>query len=350
MSVFTVSNVKITGISACVPKNKIATGTYKNFSKEEKELFIKTTGIEFRRVAEAGVTSSDLCAKSAEELLRKLNWDRSEIETLVFVTQTPDYLIPCTSTILQDRLSLPKSCMTIDINLGCSGYVYGLATAASLISNTSGKKGLLLVGDIASRTVSEEDKSVAPIFSDAGSATALQHAEGENMHFNLQSDGSGYDAIITPDGGMKSPFSAHSLKMQQVEDGIKRNRLHTILNGVEVFNFSLREVAPNVRELLEYIDKSTDEIDYFVFHQANQLMNNAICRKLKFEKNKMPLSLKEFGNTSCATVPVTMVSELQNELENRSLSLVLSGFGVGLSWGSAVVNTCQIACPEMIEI
>ena len=170
-----------------------------------------------------------------------------------------------------------------------------------------GKKGLLLVGDVSTSTLSDADKSVAPLFSDAGSATALEWKNGEMMHFNLQSDGAGYDAIIIPEGGMEKPFSQKSLDKKEIEPGIKRSGLDVILNGVRVFNFSLREVAPNVNQLLETARIEKKAVDYFVFHQANKLMNESIRRKLKLPPEKVPYSLHDFGNTSCATVPLSLI-------------------------------------------
>lgn len=351
MPIASIDGIKLSGIAASVPKNIESNRDYPFSSDKEKELFIKTVGIENRRVAPVGLTASDLCIACGEELIEKLNVDKGDIKVLVFVSQTPDYLIPPTSTILQDKLNLPKDCIALDINLGCSGYVYGLFVVSSLMQTLNARKGLLLVGDVSTSCLSSEDKSTAPIFSDAGSATLLEAESKENrIYFNLQNDGSGFEAISIPDGGMRNPFKDESLEVKEIEKGIRRNATHLIMQGMEVFNFSLREVAPNIKALLSETGIDKEEIDYYVLHQANKLMNESIRKKLGIDPEKLPLSLNDFGNTSSASIPITMVTELGDDLRSKDLKLVLSGFGVGLSWGSAIVETKKITCLPLIEV
>lgn len=348
---FTVSGIKLSGLAVSVPKQKVSNHDYPFATVKEKELFIKTTGIENRRIAPEGLTASDLCFEAAEKLLLEMQFDKSEIGVLLFITQTPDWIIPPTAIRLQHRLALQKSCIALDINLGCSGYVYGLSVMSSLLKTTGAKKGLLLVGDVSSSVVSEKDKSTSPIFSDAGSATVLEVCGDENkIHFSLHNDGEGYNAIIIPDGGMKSKFTPSSVEFQKISDGIERNKTHLIMNGVDVFNFSLREVAPDAKQLLAFCGKETKDVDYFVFHQANLLMNEAIRKKLALVPEKVPYSLKDFGNTSSASIPITLVTQLRYRLTNEKLSLLLSGFGVGLSWGTAILETDKMTCLPLIQI
>ncbi|RLD36019.1 MAG: ketoacyl-ACP synthase III, partial [Bacteroidetes bacterium] len=195
-------------------------------------------------------------------------------------------------------------------------------------------------------------KSTYPLFGDAGTATALEYVPGApDMAFNLQTDGSGYEAIIIPDGGIRNFATKEtSFEYEDIAEGISRNKFHIALNGEEVFNFSLREVAPNIRALLEYSGMELEVIDYFVTHQANKLMNESIRKKLKIDPAKYPYSIRNFGNTSSASIPLTIVTALQDEVTGKELKLLLSGFGVGLSWGSAVINTDKIFCPALIEI
>lgn len=351
MPIASIDGIKLSGLAASVPKDIQSNRDYPFSTEREKELFIKTVGIEERRVAPVGLTASDLCFEAAEQLIDKLGCPREEIKVLVFVSQTPDYLIPPTSTILQDRLGLQKDCIALDINLGCSGYVYGLFMVASFMKSLSAKKGLLLVGDVSTSCLSSEDKSTAPIFSDAGSATLLEKTDSsEIMHFNLKNDGSGYEAISIPDGGMRNPFTEASLKVEDLEKGIKRNATHLIMRGLEVFNFSQREVVPNVNELIEALSQNTEAYDYFVFHQANRLLNEAIRKKLGLSPEQVPYSLKHFGNTSSASIPITLVTEIREALEQKNLNLVLSGFGVGLSWGSVNLKTEKLTCLPLLEI
>ncbi|MDX2362353.1 MAG: ketoacyl-ACP synthase III [Crocinitomicaceae bacterium] len=327
MAVFSISNTKIVGVSAAIPKKEASNLDLMGMSEQEIQLLIKTTGIDKRRIANEETSASDLCLKAAEKLLDDLKWQKEEIEILIFVSQTPDYQIPGTSMILQQKLGLPNTCMALDINQGCAGYVVGLATMTSMMSASQLKKGLLLVGDTITQLLQEGDNSTVPIFSDAGSATAIEFdANAEDMHFNLQTDGSKYDAIIMEKGG------------------------HMKMRGHDIFTFGLKEVSPNLERLFEHSQRSKEEVDHFVFHQANKLLNESIRKKMDIPSEKVPMTLHKYGNTSCATIPLTIVSELQQEVQQKNVNLVLSGFGVGLSWGSAFVNISDIQCPKLIEI
>ncbi len=321
-----------------------------NFGTEsEKQLFIKTVGIRYRRIAEKGTTASDLCIAAANKLMEQIGWERSEIKILIFISQTPDYQIPFTASIIQDKLSLTKDCMAFDINLGCSGYVYGLSIAASLLNSLSAGKALLLVGDCSSHCISTNDKSVTPLFSDAGSATALEKKEGETMSFNLQTDGNEFDDIIIQDGGMKSPFSSDSLLYKEIEPGINRAAINMSLDGLKIFNFALREIPGNVNNLLAHSIIDVAEIETAFFHQANLLMNESIRKKLKINADKVPYSLYEFGNTSSASIPITICNKLHNK-ETKPKTVLLCGFGVGLSWGSAIADLSSAKILPIIEV
>ena len=327
MALIRTQNVKIAGVSAAIPSNEQSNQELSDMSQESIDLLIQTTGIHSRRVAPKSLTTSDMCFASAEKLLNELRWDRNEIEILILVTQTPDQPIPGSSMILQERLGLPKSCMAMDLNQGCAGYIYGLSTIMSLMSASKLKKGLLLVGDTITHLLDENDQSTVPIFSDAGTATALVYDEAaEEALFNLQTDGKGCDAI------------------QQKRGECMR------MNGHQVFHFGLKEVVPNVKTTLEEKGLSVDEIDQFVFHQANKLLNESIRKKLKIPTEKVPYTLNELGNTSCATIPLTIVKALKNELESNENTCLLAGFGVGLSWGSGVVNFSDCVLPDLIEM
>ena len=349
MPIFSVPNIKISGIAACTPSNIVDNQAYKFSSETEKELFIKTVGIRYRRIVQNNVTASDLCITAAKNLLESLKWDVSEVKILVFISQTPDYLIPYTSSILQEKLGLSKDCMAFDINLGCSGYVYGLSIASSLLNNLNSGKALLLVGDCSSTCISDKDKSVTPLFSDAGSASALEKKSGELMSFNLQTDGKEFDDIIIEDGGMKSPFTSDSLLYKEIEPGMERNRMQMKLDGMKIFNFALREIPKNVLDLYTYANKKNEEISAAVFHQANLLLNESVRRKLKIEASKVPYSLYEYGNTSSASIPLTICHQYSINKATPSLSL-LCGFGVGLSWGSCLANLSSAKILPIIEV
>jgi len=350
MALFSIPCTRIAGIAASVPATREETGDYRWISQREREQFTRTVGVESRRVVTKGTTTSDLCLAAARRLISDLAWKPEEIGIVLFVSQTRDYLIPATGGILQDRLGLPHSAIALDIHQGCSGYVYGLAVISSLMNTTGIGKGLLLAGDISSRNTSYRDKSTYPLFGDAGAATALELSETSfPMHFNLEGDGSGFDAIIIPDGGIRNGLSRSSFTYKKQGKGVYRNNLQVALDGMKVFNFSLREVVPNVKELLNNTNLTMDSVDHLVFHQANKLINESLRKLLKVEASKIPSSLRQFGNTSSASIPLTMVSELAGELASGKLTLLLSAFGIGLSWGSVLVETERIICPGVLE-
>jgi 3-oxoacyl-[acyl-carrier-protein] synthase III len=350
MAVFSIPNIKMAGISAAVPRTEVSNLDYKWVSMKDREMLVKTVGVEKRRVAEQGTATSDLCFAAAEKLIAELGWEKQDIQLLVFISQSRDFIIPSTSGILQDRLGLPHSCVAYDIGLGCSGWVYGVSSMASMMFASKIKKGLLLVGDISTLTASYRDKSTYPLFGDAATATAFEYDENAApINFNLESDGSGYDAIIIPDGGMRNFISKKSFDYKKYGSGIYRNRLQIALNGIEVFNFALREVVPNVKRLLLDTSKTTADYDYFVFHQANLLMNETIRKMLKLDKEKVPYTIRKYGNTSSASIPLTIVSELREQISNGKVKLATCGFGVGLSWGTVTMEVENVVCPPVID-
>jgi 3-oxoacyl-[acyl-carrier-protein] synthase-3 len=346
-----IKNVRIRGISACVPEKTVENRNYPFFGEGEYEKFITSVGIERRRIVEPGICTSDLCFAAADKLIVELGWQRNEIELLIFVSHTADYKLPATSCILQNRLKLPVSCMTLDITLGCSGYIHGLSVISSLMATGNLKKCLLLAGNTQSSYASFEDKSVYPLFADAGTATALEYDQkAAEMYFHFGTDGSGFESIIVPDGGCRNPVNETSFKMIDYGDGIKRSRLHEGLDGLEVFSFGILRAPQSVNQVLDEYKISKESIDYFLFHQANKFMIERIRKKLNLPAEKVPYNIKDFGNTSCATIPLLMVTDLQKELTEQKLNLLLCGFGVGLSWGSGVISTEKIICPDLIEI
>lgn len=351
MAFLNVKNVKVSGLSACVPsKSEENRGLSVFDSLDDSEKFIASTGVERRRLADDQTTTADMCFHAAEKLIQDLNWDKDDIECLIFVTQTPDYILPATSCILQDRLALPEECYTLDISLGCSGWVYGMSVISNLLSSGSIKKGLLLCGDTTLKPVSKLDKSAYPLFGDAGTATALEFCEDETINFHLATDGSGYEAIIIPDGGYRNPFAESSLVYEEIEKGISRNKLQTILNGMDVFSFGITKAPQTIKKLTAALDISVNDIDYFSFHQANLFMNEKIRKKLKLSTVQVPYSLRNFGNTSSASIPMTMITELRDELSTKKLKHIGCGFGVGLSWGSVYFETDKIVVSDLIEI
>jgi 3-oxoacyl-[acyl-carrier-protein] synthase-3 len=351
MAFLHVPNITIRGIAACVPKHIDENKDYP-MDVDDRVKLMASIGVERKRIADDQTCTSDLCYKATEKLMEELQWEKEAIDCLIFVTQTPDYILPATSCILQHRLGLKSECLTQDISSGCSGWVYGMSTISSLLCTGAGniKKALLLVGDTTSKTTSREDKSSWPLFGDAGTVVALEYDEhAEGFKYHLAVDGEGAEAIMIKDGGYRNRFSAESLGMTQYEEGIKRSNLDAYLDGMTVFSFGISKAPQSVKLLLDKYSIDKDAIDYFTFHQANLFLNEKIRSRLKLEQERVPYSLKNYGNTSCATIPLTLVTELRNELTTRELKHIGCGFGVGLSWGSVYFTTDHIVCPELVE-
>lgn len=345
MAFVSFKNVRIAGISAGVPSHiednmKGGDRFSTDYSPAE---FIETTGVRERRYSNT-LTTSDLCVPAAERLIADLGWEKSEIEALVFVSQTADYILPATSCIIQDRLGLSRECFTLDISLGCSGWVHGMAVVASLMQNGSIKKALLLAGDAKARVVDND-----PLFGGAGTVTAVEFIEGEDgFKFHFGTDGSGYDAIIIPDGGARNGISLHSFD-EEIIEGKSYNRLQDRMKGMDVFSFGISTAPKSVKKLAEKYQFDYLDYDFFVFHQANMKMVNMIAKKLKLDSDKVPSSMAHFGNTSSASIPITIVTELKNKLEGHK-KFICCGFGVGLSWGTVAFDTDNLIISDLVEV
>jgi 3-oxoacyl-[acyl-carrier-protein] synthase-3 len=351
MALFSIADVRLSGISAAVPAQTVRNEDMDLLKTPEGNCFVRAIGIETRRVAPPEVCASDLCVAAAGHLLRARDVRPDEIGLLVFVTQTPDYPLPGNSMLVQRRLGLPASTWVLDVNQGCAGYVYGLATAASLMSAARIGKGLLLVGDTLTRLLSPQDRSTLPIFSDAGSATLLELSSGaEPMYFNLGSEGQGAGIIQVRSGGARQPFGPASLCLREEEPNVARAAIHLAMRGMDVLHYTMTYAVPNIHELLAFADARVDTPDYWVFHQANRILNDCLLKRLRIAPERAPETLSEYGNTSCATIPVTICSRLADALANGRRTLLLSGFGAGFSWGSALVGIDSATCPELLEI
>lgn len=337
-------NVRIAGLSAGVPRN-IASNlhpaeTDSISSKFSPEAFVEKTGVRERRVSYE-LTTSDLCYAAAERLITDLGWDRSEIDALVFVSQTADYIQPATACILQDRLGLSNECYAEDVSLGCSGWVYGLSNLGLLLSTGSMKRALLLCGD----SKCNRDQ----LFGHAGTVTALEYADGaEGMMFHFGTDGSGFDVVITPDGGSRNQVSPRSFELEDFE-GKQMNRLETRMKGLESFTFGVITAPKSIKKLAEHFGFDYQEADYFVLHQANMKMNNVIAKKLKLSPEKVPSSMYHFGNTSSASIPLTIITQLKDKCKDKT-KFICCGFGVGFSWGTVAFETKDLVISDLVEV
>ncbi len=344
MAFLNFKNIRVAGISAGVPKNKISNLDVADISTDyDAASFVEVTGVRERRVGE--LTVSDLATPAACKLLEELRWEKSEVDALVVVTQHGDYIVPATSCILQDKIGLRKECLAMDVSLGCSGWVYGLSALAGMMSCGSLRKCLLVCGD-ARRRVAFND----PLFGFAATITALEYSENtDELLFHLGTDGSGYDAIIIPDGGARNQITESSF-VPQLIDGREYIPLQSRMKGMDVFSFGITTAPKSVKKLAEHFGFDYLSYDYLVLHQANMKMNSMIAKKLKFEKERVPSSMWNFGNTSSASIPLTITTQLREQCTSGRVSLLCCGFGVGLSWGTVALNVENIVIPNLIDV
>ena len=351
MSLLQYQHIGIKGMAAAVPAQTIDNYAYtEHFSAEDVKEIVDKTGIKQRRFAPMGTCASDLCYAAAERLLNELDIDRSEIDLLLFISQTPDYRMPATAVTLQHRLGLPKTTAAFDINLGCSAFIYGLSVAYAFMQQPGFKKVLVLDGETRSRVYHPKDRKVAFLFGDGGVAALIDKDEAYgSSYFSLNSDGSRESLIKIDAGGYRQPSSPETVVEKVVDEhGNIRTDEHAYMNGADVFNFVLREIPKDIKGIMQYAGVEKEAIDYFVFHQANSYMNNYLGKKLKLDPAKVPTCLEQFGNTSSVSIPLTIVSQLQHQLQVKK-QVLLSGFGVGMSWASAVLNFNQCHISDLVE-
>lgn len=351
MSRLTVKNIRIAGISACVPSRVEENITLPIFSDEtEARKVISSTGIARRRVVEDGVTAADLSVKGVEGLLRDLGWNPQEIDCLFYVCTSRDYIAPQTACILQHRLGLRNDAFVMDLPLGCSGWVYGMSVIGSMMTSGSFKKGLLIAAETNSRNRSKTDRTVRPLFGDAATATALEfNPEADAMNFMFGVDGSGYQAVLTKYGGMKYPTTPEALELIEYEPGVSRRGTDMVVNGMDVFAFAIKTPPKALREFISEFEIDVERLDYLVLHQANKFINEKIRKSLDIPSAKVPYCLEDFGNVTSASIPLTLVTRCSEALRQRPCSLLACGFGVGLSWATMNFSTRGEVITRLLE-
>jgi 3-oxoacyl-[acyl-carrier-protein] synthase-3 len=333
---------KIVGISTCVPslrfdnlKDTLA------FTETEVRKVVAMAGVGARRVVPPATCSTDLCHAAATQLLRSADCRPDTIDALILITQTPDYFMPSSSCLLHDRLGLSKDCAAFDINLGCSGYIYGLWLSATILSSHGCRKVLLLHGDTPTLYADRADRSVSLLFGDAGSATLLETSGStppSSWYFILNTDGAGFADLIIEAGGFRDRFSSD------------RRKHYVAMNGANVFTFTITVLPPLIRDTLALSLSSAEEIDYYIFHQSNQFIMNHVIKKTGLQPEKVPIILRDFGNTGGPSVPLAITQGNLIRPDERPLKLMLLGYGVGLSWGSALVQLDTAAVLSHVEL
>lgn len=338
MKNFEIGGIQISAISACVPKKKQYTSAYEGFSSAEASSFEKHVGVVSKRNSNGKLTAADLCLAATEVLLKDITWNRSDIGLLLFVSQSPDYALPNTALLLQHKLGLNSSCICFDLRLGCTGWVTGLSVAASMMKSFSIKKALLLAGE--TNIIADiRDKATYPLMGDAGTATALElNNNASPMFLNFSSDGEQHQAIVASKSGARyiaetgNPDILLSMK--------------TSMDGTSIFKYISTAVVASINSLQQFSNKTV--IDKFVFHQANKLLVESIRKKLDVDITQCPYSIEEFGNTSSASIPLTIVCRIGGTRLPKQL--MCCSFGVGLSTANVLLNIKGLHCSTLVEL
>ena len=323
MSGYAYEGVMISGIACALPDKKVYTDDYiDHFGKDVVEQFKKTTGIESRYLSNGKQTASDLCYVAARELLTKKNISGEDIDAVIFMTQFPDYKTPSTAFVLHKRLGIKKECLVFDVNLGCSAFVNGLYFLSGLIRSGAVGRALLLVGDAELEHPLYDDHSFTMMFGDAGTACLLEKGDGK-LYGIIKADGNGYDVMVTPCPGARFPNGYTNVG----KDGLIKK-----MAGDDTFLFTITEVPKLFKEFFKEFSCGWDDFDYCVLHQANLFILNHIAKRIKLPKEKMAVSIHKFGNTDGSSIPLG-IADICEQSDLEKLKLVVSGFGIGLSWG-----------------
>jgi 3-oxoacyl-[acyl-carrier-protein] synthase III len=350
--------VRVSGIAAAVPKTVVKPSfAYETFEQLTVDRIVENTGVYEKREAAAGTTATDLCIAAAGPLLDALGWDRDTVDAVVLVTMLPDHYLPASSHRAQQELGLSKRCLVFDVNLGCSGYTHGLIVLQGLMAAGIVKRALLLCGEMVTGCFKprmqdlehRSDLANAILIGDAGSATALSGEQpGQIRGMQFRADGSGFEQIMVQGGGARS-FWSPELFERRVEPDETRRPLDLTLHGPQILTFAMKEVPRLFEALLDDCGWTRDDIDAYVFHQANAFMLGFLRKRMKIPEDRVLLSIGEFGNTSSASIPLTMLTR-GDELLRRATKWILLGFGVGLSWSGIALETDHVVTVPLVEV
>jgi len=299
------------------------------------------TGISERRISAKDECASDLAVRAAEKLFNKGKVKRDQIDYVLFCTQSPDYFLPTTACIIQERLGLPRTCGAFDFNLGCSGYVVGLSLAKALIESNQAQCVLLLTGETYSKFIHPQDRSVCTLFGDGASATVIQSDSSASSgldQFLTGTDGRGWKSLIVPAGGMRSPHTLETAQTRVDEDGNTRSEDNLYMNGREIFRFALQAVPQTVKQLLDRAKLNEADIDFVILHQANRFMLDELVKRLRFPQGKVPYEFADVGNTVSTTIPIVLERMVTQGKLKSGQRLLLLGFGVGYSWAGGIIT------------
>lgn len=330
-------SARIIDVKSYLPKNVIDNKDLaKEFNRWDPDKIETKLGIRERRISDVNETAGDLAYQAAELVLH--NYDRHKIDFLILCTQSPDFFLPTTACVLQERIGLRNNIGAYDYNLGCSGYVYGLAMAKSYINTGLANSVLLLTAETYTKHIHPKDLANRTIFGDGATATIIEKADKEHIfEFDFGTNGSGKHNLIVPNGGFRHPYAQNpKLKYTDSEDIYSDNHLY--MNGPEIFNFSIEAVPVTVNNCLEMNKTNIDNLDYVIFHQANKYMIEYLRKKIKIPKEKFHSDMMLTGNTVSSTIPIAIEQALNDKLIKRGSKVLLCGFGVGYSWGTTIIE------------
>jgi len=348
-------NKQITGLLTVVPRHEqtfIEDMSGFNFPEARSRKLMEVMGYDKHRlVGSSDVCVSDLVVFGLQHLFEQNLLAQDDFDALVLVTQTPDYQMPPTSNVVQGQLQLKQDLICIDINQGCAGYIIGLMQAFLLLEQRSIRKVVLVNADILSRKTSSKDRNSYPLIGDAAAISIIERdPAGGAIHANIKMDGLRHQALMIPAGGMRLPHSVETAKLQDVGDGNLRAQDHLCMDGSAVFNFVQNEVPAMISALMEYAGISSEEIDWYLFHQPNRFMLQKLADKMNVPYLKMPMNIVEqYGNSSGVTIPMVMTANLREFLVKDKALVCLAGFGVGLTWGSMLLRLGNMRFCEMID-
>ena len=309
------------------------------FPKLKIKELTRLTGVESRRIAAADETSADLAVKAAEKLFEENDIDRKKIDFVIFCTSGGDYITPASACVIQDQLKLSEHCGAFDFNQGCTGYLYGLSLADSLIKAGNASSILLLTGETIHRVIHPKDPNTMALFGDGASATLLEKSKEDNIgRFFFGTDGSGYDQIIVRHGRERHPLPESAEPDFTDAFGNVKNHAKLYMNGGTVFNFTMEKAPLLFKQLLKEANLTPDDIDYFVFHQANRIVLETLGKKLRLPAEKIIIELDDVGNTVSSSIPVSIKKSMDKGVIKKGDTVMVAGFGVGLSWGGSIIR------------
>jgi len=345
---------RIGGLLAIVPANERSfVDEMANFNfPESRSLKLKSVmGYDKRRIVEGAVCSSDLVCFGMQHLFDSGKLGRDDFDALIVVTQTPDYLIPPTSNVIQGRLGLKRDLFCLDINQGCAGFLIGLFQAFFLLDQPSIERVALVNVDVMSRKTSPRDRNSYPLIGDAASIAMVERAEDATpIHANLKTDGSRREALMIPAGGLRCPCSRETAILESDGENNFRSKDNLYMDGTAVFNFVQMDVPPMIRDLLATAQSDFGSVDYFLFHQPNRFMLEKLAEQMNIPLDKMPSNVVEhYGNSSGVTIPMAIVHNLRKQLLSGPIRACLAAFGVGLTWASMLMGIGPLDYCDLIE-